>query len=101
LNKPLESGWSQPSPPQTVSFGIPVAEALLESVKRFSAQRVAVISARSISGPGGLAEQVTKALGDKLHTQLVGINPHTPRADVIRVVKALEGADAVVAVGGG
>ena len=101
MNKPLESGWSQPSPPQTVSFGIPVAEAHLESVKRFSAQRVAVISARSISGPGGLAEQVTKALGDKLHTQLVGINPHTPRADVIRVVKALEGADAVVAVGGG
>jgi maleylacetate reductase len=101
LTTPLQSGWSQPSPAQTVAFGIPIAEALPEAVRRLSGRRVAVIAANSLSQPGGPAETICGILGDRFHTLLSGIKAHTPRADVARVVKAFDGADAVVSLGGG
>ena len=101
MTQPLQSGWSRPAPAQTVAFGIPVAEALPEAVRQLSGRRVAVIAANSLSKPGGPAEAICGILGDKFHTMLSGIKPHTPRADVARVIKALEGADAVVTIGGG
>src|SRR6202453_2604158 len=90
------SGWSTPSPLQTVAFGIPLAEALPEAARRLSMSRVAVVTTNSLSGPGGLAEAVAKVLGPKFQSMVSGIHPHTPREDVIRVAKALDGADGVV-----
>jgi maleylacetate reductase len=84
-----------------VAFGIPVAEALPEAVRRLSGRRVAVVAANSLSRPGGPAETVCSILGDRFHTLLSGIQAHTPRRDVARVVKALDGADTVVSLGGG
>ena len=55
----------------------------------------------SLTGPGGLAEALRNILGSKLHSLVAGIHSHTPRADVVRVIKALEGADGVVTIGGG
>lgn len=101
MTKPLQSGWSRPSPAQTVAFGIPIAEALPEAVRQISGRRVAVVAANSLSQPGGPAETICGILGDKFHTLLSGIQAHTPRRDVARVVKALEGADAVISLGGG
>jgi maleylacetate reductase len=101
LITPVTSGWSSPLLQQTVAFGVPIAESLPEAARRLSTRRLAVISTNSLTSPGGLAESVREILGDKFHTLVSGIHAHTPRADVIRVVKALEGADGVVTIGGG
>jgi maleylacetate reductase len=95
------SGWSTSSQQQTVAFGVPIAEAIVEAVRRLSMRRVAVVTTNSLSGPGGLAEAVVKVLGSKFQSIVSGIHPHTPREDVIRVAKALDGIDGVVTIGGG
>jgi maleylacetate reductase len=94
-------GWSLPSAPQTVAFGVPIADALPEAAQRLSARRLAVVTTNSLAGSGGLAEVVRNILGPKFHSVVAGIRSHTPRADVVRVIKALEGADGVVTIGGG
>jgi maleylacetate reductase len=94
-------GWSLPSTQQTVAFGLALADALPEAVRRLSARRLAVVTTSSQAGPGGLAETVRNILGEKFHSVVAGIHPHTPRADVVRVIQALEGADGVVTIGGG
>jgi len=96
-----DSGWSLPPSQQTVAFGVPIADALPEAVQRLAARRVAVVTTNSLTGPGGLAEVVCNILGPKFHSVVAGIHSHTPRADVVRVIKALEGADGVVTIGGG
>jgi len=95
------SGWSTASQQQTVAFGVPIAEAIVEAVRRLSMRRVAVVTTNSLSGPGGLAEAVVKVLGSKFQSIVSGIHSHTPREDVIRVAKALDGIDGVVTIGGG
>lgn len=95
------SGWSLPSTQQTVAFGVPIADALPAAVQRLSASRVAVVTTNSLAGPGGLADVVRNILGPKFHSVVAGIHSHTPRADVVRVIKALEGADGIVTIGGG
>ena len=96
-----DSGWSPPPPQQTVAFGVPLEDALPEAVRRLAVRRLAVVTTNSLTKPGGLAEAIRNILGPKLHSVVAGIHPHTPRADVVRVVKALEGADGVVTLGGG
>jgi len=96
-----DSGWSLPSTLQTVAFGVPIADALPEAALRLSARRLAVVTTNSLAGSGGLAEVVRNILGPKFHSVVAGIHSHTPRADVVRVIKALEGADGVVTIGGG
>jgi maleylacetate reductase len=96
-----DSGWSLPPSQQTVAFGLPLADALTEAAKRLSARRFAVVTTNSLAGPGGLAEAVRNLLGPKFHSVVAGIHSHTPRADVVRVIKALDGADGVVTIGGG
>jgi maleylacetate reductase len=95
------SGWSISSQQQTVAFGVPMAEALVEAMRRLSMRRVVVVTTNSLSGPGGLAQAVVKVLGSKFQSIVSGIHPHTPREDVIRVAKALHGIDGVVTIGGG
>jgi maleylacetate reductase len=94
-------GWSLPIPQHTVAFGIPIANALNDAVQRLSVRRVAVVTTNSLAGSGGLAESLCKILGPRVHSTVAGIRPHSPREGVIRVVKALEGADGVVTIGGG
>jgi maleylacetate reductase len=96
-----DSGWSLPSVEQTVAFGVPIADALPEAARRLSARRVAVVTTNSLARSGGLADVVRNILGPKFHSVVAGIHSHTPRADVVRVIKILEGADGVVTIGGG
>ena len=96
-----DSGWSLPQTPQTVAFGVPIADALPDAVRRLSARRLAVVTTNSLARSGGLAEVVRNILGPKFHSVVAGIHSHTPRADVVRVIEALEGADGVVSIGGG
>jgi maleylacetate reductase len=94
-------GWSLPIPQHTVACGVPIADALIDAVQRLSVRRVAVVTTDSLAGAGGLAESLCKILGSRFHSTVAGIRPHSPREGVIRVVKALEGADGVVTIGGG
>ena len=96
-----DSGWSLPPLQQTVAFGVPLEDALPEAARRLSARCLAVVTTNSLTGPGGLAEALRTILGPKFHSVVAGIRSHTPRADVVRVIKALEGADGVVTIGGG
>jgi maleylacetate reductase len=84
-----------------VASGVPIADALPEAALRLSAHRLAVVTTNSLAGSGGLAEAVRNILGPKFHSVVAGIHSHTPRADVVRVIKALEGADGIVTIGGG
>ena len=79
--------------PAVVAFGVPIADAIPEAARRFSARRLAVVTTNSLAGPWGLAEAVRNILGPKFHSVVARIHSHTPRADVVRVIKALEGAD--------
>ena len=101
MNGLLNVGWSLPIPQHTVAFGIPMADALIDAVQRLSIRRVAVVTTNSLAGPGGQAESLCKILGSRFHSTIAGIRPHSPREGVIRVAKALEGADGVVTIGGG
>ena len=51
------SGWSTSSQQQTVAFGVPITESLVEAVRRLSMRRVVVVTTNSLSGPGGLADR--------------------------------------------
>ena len=95
------SGWLKPSIQQTVAYGIPMAEALPEALRRLSATRVAVVTTNSLAGPGGLAETVRGVLGSSFHGLVSGIRPHSPRGDVVRVARSLAEVDCVVTIGGG
>jgi maleylacetate reductase len=95
------SGWLTPLPQPGVAFGIPLADALPEAVRRLAAHRIAVVTTNSLAGPNGLAETVSNILGPHFHSLTADIRPHTPRGDVVRVARALAGADAVVTIGGG
>ena len=88
MTKTINSGWATPSPQPTVAFGVPLADALPEAIRRFSARRVAVVTTNSLAGPGGLGETVRSVLGPKFHSITAGIRPHTPRGDVIRTSSA-------------
>jgi maleylacetate reductase len=101
INEIAGSGWLTTAMQQTVAYGIPLAEALPEAVRRFSARRVTLVTTNSLSKPGGLAEMARGILGSKLHSVIDGMRPHTPRSQVIRVAEGLKGADAVVTIGGG
>ena len=96
-----ESGWSVPPPQQSVAFGIPMADAVAEAVRRLSMERVIVVAANSLSRPGGLAEGIAAALGPKIHSIVSGTRPHSPRSEVVRVARALRDAGGVVTIGGG
>jgi len=84
------------------SLGVPIAEAIVEAVRRLSMRRVAVVTTNSLSGPGGLAEAVVKVLGSKFQSIVSGIQfSHAPRRRDPRFAKALDGIDGVVTIGGG
>ena len=100
MSQVQNSGWCTSSYQQTVAFGIPMADALVEAAARFSARRIALVTTNSLAGPGQLAGRVAEVLGTRLHSVISGIRPHTPRGDVARIVQALEGADGVVTIGG-
>jgi len=96
-----ESGWTAPPPQQSVAFGIPMAEAVAEAIRRLSMDRVVVVAANSLARPGGLGEDVAVALGPKFHSLVSGTRPHSPRTEVLRIADVLRDAGGVITIGGG
>ena len=96
-----KSGWCTSSYRQTVAFGIPMADALAEALRRLPASKIVLVTIDELSGPGHLAEKVAAVLGSRLHSTITCNRPHSPRADVARAAQSLQGADGVVTLGGG
>ncbi|MCB1749494.1 MAG: iron-containing alcohol dehydrogenase [Gammaproteobacteria bacterium] len=97
------AGRHSPSAAQGVVYGIAIAEALGAELERRGTRRALLVTNTSLAGAGGLAEEVSAALGECCVAQLTGIRAHSPRADVLRIAAALAGheADLVVGFGGG
>lgn len=96
-----KAGWSMPGPDQTVSFGLPISEALPHALSKVHGRNIVLATTRSLCGQGGLAEQVAGILAGYELTIVSEISAHTPSGDVIRLAKALAKADGVISLGGG
>lgn len=98
-----QSGRFTPPPQQTVIYGRPVAEALEAELTSLGARRVVFVTNTSLAQPGGLADTVVAALGQRAIVRVVGVGAHSPRGDVLRMAATMRehNADVVVAFGGG
>ena len=87
---------------ERVIYGIPAVDALAEEVARAAAERVFVLTTRSITN-GALVGRIVQSLGGKFAGKFDAISAHSPREGVVAGAEALRAADPdlVVAVGGG
>lgn len=88
---------------ERVIYGRPAAEALLEEADRIGAERLFVVSAKSLSRKTDAISALRVALGDRFVGLFDDCVAHTPRDTVIAAADAIRaaGADLVVTVGGG
>ena len=75
---------------QRVIYKQPYAQAMQEQLLEWGSRRVLLATNTSLSGPSGLANQVREAIGKQWTGTVEGLGAHAPRADVIRLVKAIE-----------
>jgi len=87
---------------ERVSYGKPAAEALGEEISRANAERVFVMTTRSITN-GALVGRIVESLGRKFAGKFDAIAAHSPREAVLAGADALRAAraDLIAAVGGG
>jgi maleylacetate reductase len=99
----MKVGQYTPPNQQTIVYGRPVAEALPEALRAANLTSVALVTTRSLTKPGGLAEQVAPILGSACVGIFSQIQAHTPRSDVVRLAAFLRdrGVDGIVSIGGG
>jgi maleylacetate reductase len=89
---------------ERVVFGEPAEKALLGEAARYGAQRIFIVSTRSLSTvANGPLQRVEQALGPLHVGTFAAIRSHSPREDVIAAANAARGAkaDLLVAIGGG
>ncbi|KAF4335863.1 alcohol dehydrogenase [Fusarium beomiforme] len=87
-----------------VSYGLRFPEAcLLHCRDSFSSSRVYVICSKSLAQNTDALERLRSALGGRVVGVRIGINPHTPIAQVLEVVKDASGLniDCLVTLGAG
>jgi maleylacetate reductase len=87
----------------TVIYGRPAHEAVLELAKRYKASRIFLLTTRSLGAAAGLAERLASDLGPLCVGVFDAIASHSPRTDVIAGAAAAREAkaDLLVALGGG
>lgn len=87
---------------ERVIYGKPAAEALGEEISRAQAERIFIMTTRSITG-GALVGRIVKSLGAKFAGKFDAIAAHSPREAVLAGADGLRAAraDLIVAVGGG
>jgi maleylacetate reductase len=90
-------------PVDGVVYGIPLAEALAEEVKRLDAGAVYVMASGTLARETGVIDEVRSVLGNRLAGLCAKIGAHTPRIDVVAAANEARaaGADAILTVGGG
>ncbi len=89
---------------QEVFYGKSAQDSLQEIISsQDGKKRIVFVTNTSLTKKGGLADQVKIALGDSLAGELQGLKAHSPRADVMSLMKLLKKtkADMVVTLGGG
>ena len=87
---------------ERVTYGKPAVDALAEEIARAKAERIFLMTTRSITN-GALVGRIVKSLGGKFAGKFDAISAHSPREAVLAGARALREAkaDLVVAVGGG
>ncbi len=86
-----------------VHFGTPAADALLQEVDERQAERVFVVTSRSLNRKTDAVRQATAKISDRIVGIFDECVEHTPRDTVIALAQALRAskADLVVSMGGG
>ena len=88
---------------ETVTFGRPANEALLEEIKNYDANRVFLLASGTLNRNTDEIDKIRRSLGNKCVGEFFDMSPHTPRKDVVAATKlAMEKkADLIVTFGGG
>lgn len=90
-----------PGPAQSVVYGQPAEGPLAEALAGTGS--VALVTNSSLAREAALLARIDAALGGRCVARITGVRAHSPRSDVVRLVRTLRdmGADAVVGLGGG
>jgi alcohol dehydrogenase class IV len=90
-------------PLERVIFGRPAAEAAAEEAARIGAQRVFVVSSKTLSTRTTVIGAMTEALGNKFVGKFDNCIAHTPWPSIIAAAEAVRAAkpDLILTVGGG
>lgn len=90
-----------PGPAQSVVYGQPAEGPLAEAL--VGTGSVALVTNTSLAREAALLERIEAALGGRCVARVTGVRAHSPRSDVVRLVRSLRDtdADAVVGLGGG
>ncbi len=88
---------------EQVIYGRPAGEAVAALADSFGAQRLLLVTTRSLDSADGAVASLRKALGDRCVGVFSAIGAHSPRNDVIACTDHARslGADLLVALGGG
>ena len=89
---------------ERIVHGQPAGVAVRAEAERLGAQRVFVVSTRSLAAlPDGPLQRVVAALGDRHAGTFSAVRAHSPREDVVAAAAAARaaGADLLVGLGGG
>ena len=84
-------------------FGKPAHAALLEEVERLGANRIFIVSSRTLNRQTQEVERICHPLGPNRVTVFDQVTAHVPRKDVVAATQAARdfGADLIVTIGGG
>lgn len=90
-------------PMDRVIYGIPLAEALAEEIKRLDARAVYVMASGTLNRETDVIDSVRHVLGNRLAGVCAKIGSHTPRIDVVAAANEARAAkaDLILTVGGG
>jgi maleylacetate reductase len=99
----MQTGAYRFPPMDSVIYGRPFADALMEVVEASGANSVFLLASGTLSRETGLVGQIRAALGNRLAGVHAKIGAHTPRNDVVDAANATRaaGADLLVTLGGG
>lgn len=88
---------------ERVVYGEPAAHAVASEAERSGAERLFIVTTRSLSGETGLAAGVAEALGPRHAGTYAGIKARSPIERVLEAADAARQAkaDLIVAIGGG
>ncbi len=88
---------------ESVVFGTPYADALMQEVDRLDARAVFVLASGTLARETDLVEQLRQRLGNRFAGLCAKIGAHTPRTDVVAAANMAReaGADLIVTLGGG
>jgi alcohol dehydrogenase class IV len=86
-----------------VIFGVPTAEAVLQEADRLGAQRLFIVTSKSLNRNTDAIAGIVKALGPRHAGTFDECVAHTPRHSVIEATRAARAArpDLIVTIGGG